>query len=335
MFRATGPGRVDVIFENKSANILEALLFNFDFDDFDDRKFRKIKTEHHNFLETRVVPLLEKGKGNIWIQGSASKVGTSEWNMITSMVRAGQVRAYLLDRNIDPTQIVADAIGNKVALGHANDDARDRSVVIWVYPNVTAAKPLPKQVPPRPHIGPNKVKKVYIYDQTSEIDRRQASGRFDADEVLTIPISGGITELRKQFDALLASGQTFNRVLFQTHGGPGRIWFGSEALNKVTLKTHFAGYTGLFPTATRIFFDGCNVAEGGDGTDFLLAAGYVFLKIGGGETFGWVNVGHGLSGWVPFFGGHTIHFGGGNNLKRIRFFTGGEPNFAGSWIPAR
>ena len=118
-----------------------------------------------------------------------------------------------------------------------------------------------------------------------------------------------------------ASGATFNRVLFQTHGGPGKIWFGSEVLDKETLKTQFASYVGLFPTATRIYFDGCNVAKGGDGTDFLIAAGYVFLQIGGGETFGWVNVGHGLPGWVPFFGGHTIHFGGGDNFKRIRFFA--------------
>src|SRR5262245_10767836 len=161
-----------------------------------------------------------------------------------------------------------------------------------------------------PRIGPNMIKKLYIYDQTSSIDRSQASGRFDADEAITFPVSGGITQLRKLLDALVANGATFDRVLFQTHGGPGRILFGAERLTKETLKTDFAGYTGLFPTYTRIYFDGCNVAEGGDGTDFLIAAGYVFLKVGGGETFGWVNVGHGLPGWVPFWGGHTIHFGG-------------------------
>ena len=45
-------------------------------------------------------------------------------------------------------------------------------------------------------------------------------------------------------------------------------------------------------------------------------------------------VGHGTWGSIPFLGGHTLHFGGSNTLKRIRFYPGGSPDFTHSWIPA-
>jgi Domain of unknown function (DUF4347) len=230
---------------------------------------------------------------------------------------------------------VPDAVGNTLAGKFNEDDERDRSVFIYVYPNGTIEKPLPKQVPKRPKIGPNSIKKLYIYDNDSSLDRSQARGRFGASEVLELPISGGIADLKTQLDKLLSSKQTFTHVLFQTHGGPGRIRFGDDRLNAAILKSQFAEYSSLFPTWTSIHFDGCNVAQDGEGTDFLLAAGHVFLKFGGGETFAWVNRGTAVPGWVPKFGGHTIHLGGANNLKRIRFFPGGRENLRESMIPAR
>ena len=177
--------------------------------------------------------------------------------------------------------------------------------------------------------------KLYIYDKSSELDRNQADGRFsDDDDVLTIGVSLRIKNLVKVFEQLVNNNWKFNHVLFQTHGGPGRIWFGNEAVNATVLKTQFNNFTSLFPHPTKIYFDGCNVAEGGNGTDFLLAAGEVFLVKGGGETLGWTTLGHGVWGWIPVIGGHTLHFGGENTLKRIRFFRGGEPDFPDSWIPA-
>ena len=50
MFRATGPGQYDVLFDASTANILEALLYNFDFDDFADLKYRDLKVEHASFF---------------------------------------------------------------------------------------------------------------------------------------------------------------------------------------------------------------------------------------------------------------------------------------------
>ncbi len=176
--------------------------------------------------------------------------------------------------------------------------------------------------------------KLYIYDKSDWIDRAQANGRFiDDDDVLTIGIEAGVKTLIKVFENLAANELKFNRVLFQTHGGPGNIWFGDEPVTASVLKTKFASFSKLFPHPTRIYFDGCNVAEGGDGTNFLLAAGEVFLVLGGGETVGWTTLGFGMPGIFSLIGGHTLHFGGSDNLKRIRFFRGGSPDFPDSWIP--
>ena len=56
--------------------------------------------------------------------------------------------------------------------------------------------------------------KLYIYDKSSEIDREQAAGRFEGDDdVLTIGVSLGVMNLKKVFDQLLGSNQTFNRAV--------------------------------------------------------------------------------------------------------------------------
>jgi hypothetical protein len=104
----------------------------------------------------------------------------------------------------------------------------------------------------------------------------------------------------------------------------------------LTVRKHFPDFAALFPSPARIYFDGCNVAEGGAGTDFLIDVGATLLTKGGGETIGWTTLGHGVPGWVPFIGGHSLHFGdldGDSTLKRIRFYPGGEPDFPDSWIP--
>jgi hypothetical protein len=174
--------------------------------------------------------------------------------------------------------------------------------------------------------------KLYIYDKSSRIDRWQAAGRFSGDnEVLTIGVSSGVKNLQKVFESLAGNNQKFNRVVFQTHGSPGAIYFGNESVNAATWKTLFRGYETMFPVYTRMYFDGCNVAEGGFGTDFLIAAGSVFFllevaKRSVGKHGNWpAGIHIGLCG-------HTIHFGGGSNLKKIRFFRGGQPNWPDSRV---
>lgn len=164
--------------------------------------------------------------------------------------------------------------------------------------------------------------KLYVYDNTSSLDIKQAAGRFSDGEVHTIGAASP-EQLLQALDGLVAAGATFSRVLVQTHGGPGRVWFNGVPVGEAMLRQRFAprNYHTLFPHYTRIYFDGCNVAEGAAGTEFLRAAGEVFLRLGGGEVFGFTSVGHGVWGWVPIIGGHTLHFSG--RLKKLFFRTGG------------
>jgi hypothetical protein len=149
VYRPTGQGQHDVFFKLDGANVMEARLSNFDFDDFADKKIRPLKKDHSDFLSEQVVPLLEDNKGNIWLQGSASRIGQSGWNMTLSMVRAGAVQAFLLDNGAQQDQIVADAVGNTLTARHGLDDPEDRSVFLWVYPRITLHRP-PKKVPRPP-----------------------------------------------------------------------------------------------------------------------------------------------------------------------------------------
>jgi len=149
MFRATGPGKVEVLFDN-GVGILEALLYNFDFDDYFGRQVRPLKVEHAKFLDNKVMPLLDFDRGAIWLQGSASRIGTDDWNMVTSMMRTSRVQAHLADRGISNDQIQPDAVGEELAVNHGPDDERDRGVLLWVYPKFKYDPPPPKRVPPRP-----------------------------------------------------------------------------------------------------------------------------------------------------------------------------------------
>lgn len=150
MFRATGPGKIEAHTDLVAAGVLKALLYNFDFDDFADHKYRDLKTEHAQFLADQVVPLLENGKGNIWMQGSASRIGTNAWNMTLSQTRVGRVAYFLGIKGISTDQMQLDAIGEEQAAHHAEDDQRDRSVLLWVYPRFHYDPPPPRKVPPKP-----------------------------------------------------------------------------------------------------------------------------------------------------------------------------------------
>jgi hypothetical protein len=186
MFRATGPGKYAVIAEG--VGTIEALLYNFDFDDFADLKYRDLKVEHTNFLAEKVVPLLDKDRGNIWMEGSASKIGAAAWNMELSQTRVGRVATFLSKQGIDSEQMQLQAVGETKAQSHADDDARDRSVKLWVLPKlpVIPPRPLPRHVPPKPsHIS----RRFKI----SMVAALSASQALNAGKFLKVPrIGGGI-----------------------------------------------------------------------------------------------------------------------------------------------
>jgi len=165
--------------------------------------------------------------------------------------------------------------------------------------------------------------KLYIYDGSTEEDRSQASGRFSKSDGVR---SYGVDSKRALvfiLDRLVMEKAYFSRLLVQCHGGPGNLKINGSSIWDTTLRDDFAGrgYDALFPLYTRIYFDGCNVAEGSLGSDFLDMVGKVFLRRGGGEVFGWTSAGYGMSGWIPFIGGHTVHFSG--QLKKVHFRPGG------------
>jgi hypothetical protein len=171
-------------------------------------------------------------------------------------------------------------------------------------------------------------RKLFIYDTGDEDNREQAEGRFDkSDDLVPVPCASQ-AELEVGLDKLLKEGKVFNRVLFQTHGRAGALRFGDDehkdAIYNVTFQFNWAkkGYDALFPVYTKIYFDGCNVGEGDEGTDFMEAAGGCFLKRAGGEVKAFINPGYGMSLWIPFLGGHTIHFH--NGLKVFFFNAGGK-----------
>lgn len=164
--------------------------------------------------------------------------------------------------------------------------------------------------------------KLYIYDASSRVDRWQASGRFSGNSGLETLAANSRDDLETGLSRLVTQGKTFNKVLFQTHGNSGMIFFSQEAVTAGTLANYSdKNYHRLFPNKTKMYFDGCDVADGKAGWDFLQAAGKLFFISGGGLTMGYTSLGSGMPGWVPFIGGHTVHLWG--NLRLIEFGVGG------------
>jgi len=180
--------------------------------------------------------------------------------------------------------------------------------------------------------------KLFIYDTGDDDNREQAENRFDDGEVTLLPCSTK-EELIVGLDRLLAKGCMFNRVLVQTHGKPGRLFFyandkrkSDEDRKHVICDTFFSseirkkGYDALFPIFTTIYFDGCNVGADTDGTEFLQAVGGTLLRRAGGQTWAWTNSGWAIPNAVPWIGAHTFHWPGviDSNMKVLYFAPGGN-----------
>jgi hypothetical protein len=201
--------------------------------------------------------------------------------------------------------------------------------------------------------GTNMAKKLYIYDSTSFLDVAQAKCRFNESvDLVTMPVAS-IQEFVGKLTALVQVGAKFDRALIQTHGGPGTIYVGHEALTSSVLRAKFSGkgFEALFPAVSRIYFDGCNIAAGIaedcnsgtcpttgpgiEGKTFLITAGAIFLKRAGGSVFAYASLGKAMPWWVPFKAGRTLHPGGGQVV--FEFLPGGAivppsvPIFADPW----
>jgi hypothetical protein len=167
---------------------------------------------------------------------------------------------------------------------------------------------------------------LYIYDAYAP---QLVGGPYEESDIHKLGIEGGPEPLFAALDALVKQGRTFRRCLWQTHGEAGKIFFATKkppsgdftsltdiakrvdsyfnSQQGITALTFTSsnrwvdgGYHRLFPEQTRMYFDGCNVAEGDEGWKFLEAAGKRFLH-GGGVAFGWDSFG------IQLWKGRTIH----------------------------
>ncbi len=66
---------------------------------------------------------------------------------------------------------------------------------------------------------------LHIYD-ASDPNIVQTVGARSGDRS-TCPISGNSDSLWKALDGLVATNQYFDRILFETHGSAGAIYFGN------------------------------------------------------------------------------------------------------------
>jgi hypothetical protein len=128
-----------------------------------------------------------------------------------------------------------------------------------------------------------------------------------------VPIDNA--DLITPLDALLSARTSFDRVLFETHGCPGKIFFSGKYVNADWFRAVIPrGYTRLTTADARVYFNGCNVAEGADGWRFLEAAAALFLTPGGGEVFGQTSLGFGNP-----FDGHVVHLWGSTRTLFVDF----------------
>lgn len=163
---------------------------------------------------------------------------------------------------------------------------------------------------------------VYDAEEESSIDRDDLH-----DASAKVPIRHGTRQFSEEMAKLVQSGATFEKCLFFAHGNPGAVLFNHTDWNIHNFSEVLdgTGYERLFPTYSRIYFDGCNVAEGNEGWTFLELVGKTFLKNSGGVVSGYI--GKGIGFWhhgivhmpIPFInpdeGQRRVFFGAGGEIK--------------------
>lgn len=143
---------------------------------------------------------------------------------------------------------------------------------------------------------------LHIFDSSDGriVQTAGVRGVFDQ-----LPIANG-NDLAPALDRLVSAGSRFDRILFETHGSPGRIYFGPSAITADWWRAvSDRNYTSLTTANARVYFNGCNVAQDAAGWDFMEAAVGAFLRPGGGTVFAQTSVGFGNP-----FNGHVVHLWG-------------------------
>ncbi|WP_315831769.1 hypothetical protein [Bradyrhizobium prioriisuperbiae] len=142
---------------------------------------------------------------------------------------------------------------------------------------------------------------LHIYDAD---DWRIRSTANRSDSSCRVGVTSG--DLAASLDPLLSLGRIYDRILFETHGSPGTIYFGDNSFDADWFRSVIPrGYSRLAIRNARVYFNGCNVADGKEGWRFLEAAAALFLTPGGGQVFGQTSI-----GFSNLFNGHVVHLWG-------------------------
>ena len=142
---------------------------------------------------------------------------------------------------------------------------------------------------------------LHIFDSSDPRIKQTAGVRGVVDR---LPVSDGdnwLPRLTVSFRQVRDSN-----VFFETHGSPGCIYLGNKLISADWWRSVTdRNYTILITANARVYFNGCNVAEGASGWDFLEAVVAVLLTPGGGEVFAQTSIGFGNP-----FNGHVVHLWG-------------------------
>ncbi len=152
---------------------------------------------------------------------------------------------------------------------------------------------------------------LHIYDDDDARIRGTARSRTASGLRYTVAVKNDGSNLLSSLDDLVSLGMKFDRILFETHGSPGRLYFGGAYIDSgwVISAMSARGYERICPTYSRVYFNGCNVAQGPGGWAFLAAIGRIFLLTAGGAVFGHTSLGLEIPVY-SFLTGHVVHFTG-------------------------
>jgi hypothetical protein len=152
---------------------------------------------------------------------------------------------------------------------------------------------------------------LHIYD-SSQSDIVESANKRSAEHKLPVT---NVDDLKGALDGVKNAGKIFDRILFETHGEPGKILFNHKPVNTQYWQLIPGRYNTLTAPFTRIYFNGCNVAEDIMGWRFLEAVKDVFMNNSDGEVFAQTSW-----GFVPPFSssGHTIHLWGSTKVLYVK-----------------
>jgi hypothetical protein len=109
--------------------------------------------------------------------------------------------------------------------------------------------------------------------------------------VQSSPEGGTVVEARSyaEFVTFLTTfrdtGRRIGRFEVWSHGCPGTAWLANDPLDTARVRAlRGKGFHTVFASGARVFFSGCNIAEGVPGVTFLKEFGTTFLFNGGGSV---------------------------------------------------